>query len=153
MEQFESAPNIEHKAVESIENSLKFFANLAKILAQISSNLALTYLSKEKLCFKEGLEKVILNPEFEDFNFTKNFLEFLEKTELKIENFFLKNEVGIEVLIGKETKIPAGENCGMIVGLPKKKKGVLLLLGPKRMDYFKNINLMRSLLNFLSENC
>lgn len=141
---------------KEIDDSLKFFSELTSFLADFSSSLALTYLSDEMVCLKEGWTKVLREPEFQDLNCAKEFATMIQKLERNIEEFLNRGKVSkIKVFIGKESKIPSAENFSLILGevvFPKQQRGALAILGPKRMHYLRNIKLMNSLVKFL-EKC
>lgn len=138
---------------EEIDDSLKFLSQLTRLLADFSSNLALIYLAEEMICLKEGWTRILKEPEFHDQDFAQEFALMIQKLEKNIERFLNGGEeFKIKVFIGKETKIPSGENFSLILGetkFPWRKRGALAILGPKRMHYGKNIRLINSLVKFL----
>jgi len=134
-----------------IEDNIKFIQGLTKNLAQISGALALSYLDKEKVFWKEGWEEILKEPEFGEKDFAVNFAEFLENFENDIENFEINS--GIKIYIGKENPLKRAKDFSLISSrchLPND-DGIICLLGPKRMAYGKNISLINSL-NKLLEN-
>ncbi len=59
---------------------------------------------------------------------------------------------GVQVIIGKENKVVIAPEFSTIVSsinLHKKKEGVVVILGPKRMAYDKNVGIMNSLIKLL----
>ncbi|MBZ9571987.1 hypothetical protein KJA15_01440 [Patescibacteria group bacterium] len=147
----------EIKRIErQIEDSLKFSREITKILASLSSNLALSYLFDEKIFWKEGWQETFDEPEFENIEYVKNFLEMVESFEKNIEDFIFENRhlPKIKVYIGKENPIPKSKDFSLIISqskFPKRKKATLAILGPKRMAYQKNIGLINSLMKILAE--
>lgn len=137
---------------DKMEDIFKFSQEITKILASLSSGLALTYLFEEDLVWKEGWNEVFSKPEFKNFNYLKKFLEIVDKFEENIKNFVLKNSE-ILVFIGRENPIKRAKDFSFLIcqgKFPKQKKGALALLGPKRMDYNKNISLINSIIKLLS---
>ena len=133
-----------------IEDSLKFLQNLTKNLAEICDSLVLSYLKEEDIFLKDGWEEVLKEPEFFFRETIFNFAQFLENFEKNIDN--LKINSKIKVYIGKENPFPKGKDFATIISkcyLPKGKETIFSILGPKRMDYNKNINLLNSLKNCL----
>jgi len=66
----------------------------------------------------------------------------------------LRVNSGVKVYIGKETKVPKAKNLSVISSkckLPNKEKATLTLVGPKRMDYNRNLSLVQSLNKFLED--
>lgn len=136
---------------KGISNSLRFSQEITKILASFSSNLALSYLFDEKIFWKEGWPEILDEPEFRDADYIKNFMEMVEKLEENIKNFaFGSSEV--KVYIGRENPVSKAKDFSLIISqsqFPKRKKGTLAILGPKRMNYNKNIGLINSLTKLL----
>ncbi len=142
----------EVKRIEKeVEDSLRFSQEITKILASLSSNLALSYLSDEKITWKEGWSEILNEPEFENADYIKNFMEMAEKVEKDIKNFaFGSSEV--KVYIGRENQLSKFKDFSLIISqgqFRNKKKGTLAILGPKRMNYNKNISLINSLTKLL----
>jgi heat-inducible transcriptional repressor len=145
-ERFEIGDWIERE----IEDSLKFLQNLTKNLAEICDSLVLSYLKEEDIFLKDGWEEVLKEPEFFFRETIFNFAQFLENFEKNIDN--LKINSKIKVYIGKENPFPKGKDFATIISkcyLPKGKETIFSILGPKRMDYNKNINILNSLKNCL----
>lgn len=143
------------KIKSEIEDSFKLSQKITKILASLSSNLALSYLLDEKIFWKEGWQEIFDEPEFENIDLVKNFVNMIEDFEKHIEDFIFENgEVPeIKVYIGKELPVLKSENFSFIISqskLPKGEKATLAILGPKRMRYPKNISLINSLVKILS---
>lgn len=139
-----------------IEDSLKFSQEVTRILASLSSNLAISYLFDEKIFWKEGWQEIFDEPEFEDTQRVKDFVDMIEDFENHIETFVFKNKdlPKTKVYIGRELPIPRSKDFSLIISqskFPKEKKVTLAILGPKRMTYQKNINLINSLVKILEE--
>ena len=135
---------------KEIEDSVKFLQSLTKHLAEISDSLVLSYLKDEDIFWKDGWEEVLKEPEFFEKDCVSNFLEFLENFEKNIED--LKVNSRIKVYIGRENPFPKAKEFSTIISkcyFPRGKEGIVSLLGPKRMDYNRNISLINSLTKFL----
>lgn len=133
---------------EEIDDSFKFFQHLTKRIAELTSNLALSYFPEEDIFFKEGWDNIFKEPEFEDMDLASKFAEMVESFEKNMEEF-----TGFDfprIFIGKESPIRGSQEFSVIISkihLPKSKKkdGLLALLGPKRMNYDKNVDIINSL--------
>lgn len=129
-----------------IDDSFKFFQHLTQKIAELTSNLAMTYFPEEDVFFKEGWDNIFKEPEFEDTDLALKFTEMVQSIEKNMEEFS-----GFDfphIFIGKENPIRGNREFSVIVSkihLPKKKEGLLALLGPKRMDYDKNVDIINSL--------
>jgi transcriptional regulator of heat shock response len=157
------------KELKKERDTIGFFQNLTNHLAEVANTLVLTYIKKERVLFKEGWEEVLREPEFEEKECLLNFTELLEKLEkmlVKTDFFYrvvlssqraakgdLKISSKIKIYIGKENPLKEAENFSMIVSRCPMfgQDGFVSLLGPKRMDYDKNIRLLNSLRQILVE--
>ena len=133
---------------EEIGDSFRSFQHLTKRIAELTSNLALSYFPGEDVFFKEGWDNIFKEPEFEDTDLASKFAEMVESFEENMAAFTDSDYP--RIFIGKEAKglIRGSREFSVIVSkihLPKKKNGLLALLGPKRMDYNKNVDIINSL--------
>ena len=150
--QFKDLKETEKWFEEEIKDEIKFIQSLTKSLAVYSQVLTFSYLEEEKIFWKEGWEEVLRRPEFEEKDYLFNFTNFLEDFEKGIEGFKINS--GIKIYIGKESPWKSAKDFSIISTkcyLPEKKKGIISLLGPKRMDYDKNIGLINSLIKILEK--
>jgi len=133
-----------------IKDTIRFIQSLTKNLASASEALALSYLEREKIFWKEGWEEILKQPEFEKKNYLTNFAEFLENFEENIEDFEINS--GIKIYIGRENPFKKAKDFSIIISkchFPD--EGIISLLGPKRMAYNRNISLVNSLIKTLEE--
>ena len=122
---------------------------LTKNLSLLSSNLAIGYLTDEKILWKEGWEEILAEPEFKEGQLISSFTRFLKNFEEEIGK--LKINSGVKIYIGKETPFSKAKDFSIICArchFPKE-EGIVSLLGPTRMAYDKNIGLINSLLKTL----
>jgi len=134
-------------------DSIKFIQLLTKNLAEISSGLVLTYLSDEKILWKEGWGEILREPEFKETKIISNFTELIENFEKEIEDIEININSGIKVYIGKENPFHKAREFSIIITkchFPGKEEGFLAIMGPKRMAYDKNIGLINSLAEALA---
>lgn len=138
--------------ISDIENNiLKLTQSLTKYLSEVSSGLAMSYLTEEKILWKEGWEEVLEEPEFQERKMVFDLVEFIRGFERNLEN--LKTDSEIEVYIGKENPLFKTREFTLIYSkcaLPQKKELIISILGPKRMKYDKNIGLINSLKQFFN---
>ncbi|KPJ73302.1 hypothetical protein AMJ48_01885 [Parcubacteria bacterium DG_74_1] len=134
-----------------IDGTIKFIQLLTKNLALASQSLALSYFEKEKIFWKEGWEEILRKPEFKEEDYIINFTELLASFEKNIEDLKLNSE--IKVYIGRENPFKKTKDFSIISSkccLPGDCQTIISLLGPKRMDYDRNIGLINSLTRLLS---
>jgi len=135
-----------------IEEDIKFIQSLTKNLAHFSGALALSYFEKEKIFWKEGWEEILKTPEFREKDYIVNFTKLLENFEKNIKD--LKLNSGIKIYIGRENPFKEAKDFSIISSkccLPGDGETIISLLGPKRMDYNRNISLINSLTKLLEK--
>ena len=112
----------------------------------------MSYFEKEKIFWKEGWEEILKEPEFREEDYIMNFTKLLENFEKNIAN--LKLNSGIKIYIGRENPFKKAKDFSIISSkcfLPDEEEGIVSLLGPKRMNYDRNIGLMNSLVKLLEK--
>ena len=127
---------------------------IARVLSDQSGSLVITGIAKEAEFFKQGLVSLFRHPEFQELDNMFQLTSFFEGFDLMfqlIEREFLRilgapSGLPIQILIGKENpfKQIKGETimCTKYL-LPGDVIGSLTLIGPKRMDYEKNLALIK----------
>ncbi|MFA5087221.1 MAG: hypothetical protein WC470_02905 [Candidatus Paceibacterota bacterium] len=136
---------------KQIDDQFKLAGNLAKFLAGASSGLAIIHFVNNDVSWKEGWDEIAREPEFLENNFAFNLLNFLDNFEEKIKNI---ESSGVNIYIGHEIPIPKADNLSLICStcsISDKEKAFVSILGPKRMDYTKNINLIHSINKVLKD--
>jgi heat-inducible transcriptional repressor len=136
---------------EDIDDTVKFIQSLTKNLALASQSLAISYLEKDKIFWKEGWEEIFKKPEFKEETFLINFTGLLENFEKNIEDLEINS--GIKIYIGKENPFKKARDFSTISSRYCLRDGdqtIVSLLGPKRMNYDRNISLINSLTKLLS---
>lgn len=149
---FKGMSKIEEILSEEREDILKLASQMTKFLAEASSSFTIFHLLEKDFFWKEGWDEILLEPEFEEKKLVSDFLNFLENFEEKIEN--LKINSRIKVYIGRENPFPRAKDFSIISSkccFPDAGEGIISLLGPKRMAYDRNINLMKSLIKALGK--
>jgi heat-inducible transcriptional repressor len=141
---------IEEWLEEMFQDAIKLTQILTKFLARETETFVFGYLKEKEILFKEGWQ-VLKEPEFKNKDLISKFLKFVIECEDRIRNF--KDECEIKIFIGKENPIKTGKDFSLLISecfLPKKKgEGLFALLGPKRMNYPKNLSLLNSLKKIL----
>jgi len=122
---------------------------ISKFLAETSSAFAITGLLDKKFSSKQGWEQIIKEPEFEDKDLIFRFADLLKDFEKDINGLGINSNINI--YIGQESPFRKSKDFSIIISkchFPEQ-DGFVSLLGPKRMVYSKNINLINSLIAFL----
>ena len=120
----------------------KEIREITKFLARESSNLALGYWPEEEMLWKEGWDQIFQEPEFFKAGLAAEFAQMLNDFEENIESIVSPD---IRVYIGRENPLPRARDFSIIT------TSVFAILGPKRMDYDKNINLLKSATKWLKK--
>lgn len=124
----------------------------AKLLSSLSGNLAISGLKDEFDDF--GMKELLDDPEFREMDDICRLAETLDFIDERV-NKLIKNlkDNEVKIFIGKENPIKEISNCSMMVSPYRTKsgeKGLLALIGPKRMKYAKNKSLIQYMKKLLS---
>lgn len=126
--------------LNQLNGFLRVSQQITKSLSQLCSNLVFSCLPEEDILWKEGWEFVLQEPEFQDSDYWQQFLSAINDFEKNIDKFdWQKGKV--RVYIGRENPLP--QNGVSVVmtktSMSKGIDGMIAILGPKRMDFKKNI--------------
>lgn len=126
---------------------------IARILSDLSDNLVITAIDDEDDFFKAGLANLFEMPEFREFDKVFRLTSFFEEFDgifERIEKEFFADFDDIfdnfRILIGREVPMRNIKDETVICAkynLPRDYTGSLTLVGPTRMDYEKNISLIK----------
>lgn len=132
------------------QDYFELLSQVAKFLADASSNLAIIHSLDKHISWQQGWDAIAKEPEFRDRDFAFNLLNFLDDYEEKIKELH-PNEIGI--YIGHEIPIPKARDLSLICSVCQvlDRDAFISIVGPKRMDYNRNINLIYSVNKFLKE--
>jgi transcriptional regulator of heat shock response len=122
--------------------------SITNLISQVTGQAAFTLLPDQTSA--SGLSQIIGEPEFADSQTIKDVAEVFDHIDQHATKLLREANNDMETFIGKELPIPVPKNLSLIVSkikLPSGKKGVIGIVGPKRMSYAKN----QSLLQYLSK--
>ena len=134
------------------EDTFKLIFHLSRFLAKNSSSLAIIHLLRRELSWKEGWEEILKEPEFEEKDFVSGFSNLLESFEAYIDNINTGSK--ITIYIGEENPFTRADSFSIISSrclFPDNEEGTISLLGPKRMAYKENIDLINSVVKLLEQ--
>jgi len=129
-----------------VENN-RMAKTVAKMLAHMSQNLAFSGLVDEESVWDFGMTKLLQQPEFKESDQICQIATLLEYIDENIDK--LSDNVqskSVDIYIGDENPLGKVEHCSMIVSgiqFPSGEKGVIAVVGPKRMRYAKNVSLIK----------
>lgn len=133
----EVSAKINGEVKESLEMYLNKYEELFDAFMQLFTNLEHTSI------YVSGKNNIINQPQFNDVDKIKQFLNIIEDYD-----FFgalAKNVQGTSITIGQETNTMLVDDLTIVTsnyGVAPGEKGVIAVIGPKRMDYDKVINML-----------
>jgi transcriptional regulator of heat shock response len=124
----------------------------AKLLSSLSGSLAISGGKDEFSDF--GIHELLENPEFQKVDEFCRIAEVLDYIDENVDVLLEKIKDGkTKIFIGHENPIKAISNCSMIVSPYRTKagdKGILAIIGSKRMKYAKNKSLLEYVKKLIS---
>jgi transcriptional regulator of heat shock response len=122
-----------------IESDLK---NAAKALAKFTGNAIFWAFYRHNLYYT-GISNLFAQPEFTQSGFICQTGAIIDRLDEIIDDIFEDIKFEPEIMIGSNN--PFGNFCGTIITKYKHKNdiGVFGILGPMRMDYEKNLSLIK----------
>lgn len=128
---------------------------LAKLLAAFSNNLAITGLLDEKEFFESGIKQLVSQPDFQNVDEICQIAEVLDYLDENIAELAKELQPKkVKTFIGKENLFTESSDCAIVISqciLPNGEKGIVAILGPKRMEYKKNISIIEQVTKFLEK--
>lgn len=124
----------------------------AKLLSALSGNLAVSGMVGRDELYDFGMREMIEKPEFQEIDELCRLVETLDTLDEKLDGIMLELKDGeTHIFIGNENPITGIDNCSMIVAPyeTNEGRGMLAIIGPKRMDYAKNKSLIEYMRKFL----
>lgn len=127
----------------------RFSRTTSKLLSSLSGSLVISGIENEFYDF--GISELLENPEFREIDEFSRIAEALDYIDENVDSILRKLKDGeTKIFIGKENPIRNISNCSMVVSpytTKEGEKGLLAIIGPKRMRYAKN----KSLLEYLGK--
>jgi heat-inducible transcriptional repressor len=123
----------------------------AKLLSSMSRCLAISGLIEKKEYYDFGIHNLLETPEFsnmDDLSKLTMALDLIDENVDKILEKIKGDET--EIFVGKENPLKEIQNCSMVVSpyrLKSGERGLVAVIGPKRMKYDKN----KGLVNFIKK--
>ncbi len=111
---------------------------VAKRIAEISGEAVIVTFSKDDVYYT-GISNVFSQPEFREYDLAFGFTSIFDHLDEVISEIYDEITSEVEVRFGEEN--PFGADCGLII--TKSRDKLLAIIGPMRMDYQKNINLLK----------
>lgn len=139
------------EAAKNANGQRELLREMAKTLVQLSGETALMSLDSEwnKVT---GLSNLFDKPDFDDVDTLRSLSKVVDKFEEVMKGVFDQVDQDVNVYIGKEN--PFGQQMATILvkyKLPNGITGVFGLTGPLRMNYKRNIQLLKEVKLLLEE--
>lgn len=152
-ENFEPAAEEKRKirtAISSTEDPRRLNKNVAQALSELSDNVVITKILNESDFYKVGLASLFEFPEFREMNRVfevANLFDRFEAIFSKMEkHLFDQFDDEFQLFIGNENPLDHIRDETMILAkysLPDGLRGSLTMIGPTRMNYERNISLVK----------
>ncbi|MEK7487970.1 MAG: hypothetical protein AAB598_01460 [Patescibacteria group bacterium] len=128
------------------------FAELARAVATLAGSTVFSGSLRSSAFFKAGVHDTLSQPEFEDSVLRKRFGDMVDSIEQDLPAFAdaLEHKKPA-VFIGKENPLLKARDFSMLVSRCRISggDGVVVILGPKRMNYRKSLDALDALCEFL----
>src|SRR3989344_4742500 len=125
----------------------ELFKEVSRIVSDISGELSVAGLASGEAHYMHGFSQLAQEPELQDRHSIDNLFRFMDEMDQYFDHLWsslLSNSYG--VFIGSENPIKEIRSFSVVTGrytLPKGEAGFISIIGPKRMDYRKNVALVR----------
>jgi transcriptional regulator of heat shock response len=139
------------KALNNTRDAFKIFSVLAKNIASKTEGLVIGYdQAGDQIC-KEGWSRILKQPEFKNPETCVDLAEIVDLLEDDIRSYRGKE---ISIYIGEENPFHKNKNFSLILSnLNTEEDNIVFgIIGPKRMLYDKNIQLVNSLIGLLKKH-
>ncbi len=118
----------------------------AKLLSALSGSLAVSGIVNRDEFYDFGMKELMEEPEFQELDEVCRLVEALDSIDETLDTLLAKMKDGeTKIFIGSENPIKEISNCSMVVSPYRNSdgdRGVLAIIGPKRMHYAKNTSLL-----------
>jgi len=141
-------------------SSLKQKAGIhSDIISEVIDSVAEAIRADEDLeIYTSGTNNIFKYPELADHQRASELITTFEEkqtlNELVQETLAGESNTGIQVYIGDETKVSSMKDCSVVTAtyeLEEGMKGTIGIIGPKRMDYDKVVDTLKTLMHQLDE--
>lgn len=124
---------------------------LSNLIAEVSGQAAFVLLPQETSI--TGLSKIVGEPEISEPKSIRAVANLFEHIDQYAKKLLKRPSKKTETFIGKESPLPVAGDLSLVVSrirLPSGKKGVIGIVGPKRMSYAKNVSILEYLAKLIS---
>lgn len=148
------------KDVERLQESLsalrqeqvRIARRAAKVLAALSGTLAVAGSQETEELHEAGLAGLLEEPEFLRTDLVRDLSHLLDAVEERFDDLTKESAETVHVFIGEENPYAQTQHLALMVRsciYPSGDRGLLMLIGPTRMRYERNIGLLQGLAELL----
>lgn len=149
----DAKPRNDFSALRKARDTEQFLRIAAKRIAALCDGLVFASSPESELFFASGLAHVFDEPEFDNIVLRTHFAELIDGLDVIMEEVFAETDFSEpRVFIGSENPAKEARAYGMVVAsldTPYNQESIISIIGPKRMDYSRNISLLRELQELL----
>ncbi len=128
----------------------------ARLLSALSGNLAVAGVIDKDEVYDFGMRELLEKPEFQEMDELSRLVETMDTLDEKLDSLMSRLKDGeTSIFIGEENPISSIQNCAMVVSPYRNsegERGILAIIGPKRMEYAKNKSLIEYMKKLLSSS-
>lgn len=128
----------------------------ARLLSALSGNLGVSGMIGKDEVYDFGMKSLMENPEFQEMDELSRLVETLDTLDEKIDVLMAGLKDGeTRIYIGEENPVAGIEHCAMVISPYRDRdgeRGMLAIIGPKRMEYAKNKSLIEHMKKLLSSS-
>lgn len=128
----------------------------ARLLSALSGNLGVSGMVGKDEMYDFGMKSLMENPEFQEMDELSRLVETLDTLDEKIDLLMAGMKDGeTRIFIGNENPVRGIEHCAMVIAPYRDQngeRGMLAIIGPKRMEYAKNKSLIEHMKKLLSSS-
>ncbi len=127
----------------------------AKVLSSMSHCLAISGIIDKNEFYDFGMHNLLEDPELANQDSLSKLIMALDVIDENLDKILGDIKDGdVKIFVGEENPIEAVKNCSMIVSPYQRsdgERGLLAIIGPKRMEYQKNRGLIELMKKMLGE--
>lgn len=125
--------------------------SISKLISEVSGQAAFTLLPHDTST--TGLGQIISDPDLSDAETMRGVAELFDHIDQHATKLLKEAEGRPEAFIGREVPMPVPNNLSLVVSnikLKNGKRGLIGIVGPKRMSYAKNLSILEYLAKLIS---
>ena len=146
---------LKHELLTLRAKQARLSRSTAKLLSALSGNLVITGMIGKDELHDFGMKELLDKPEFQELDEFCRLVEALDSLDERFDTILKQGKGGgTHIFIGSENPIKGIGNCSMVVAPYESKegKGILAIIGPKRMQYAKNKSLLEHMRKLLGSS-